>query len=253
VCLSATAMLDGNAAPDLLQGSSTSSRLTNAEVIQLVSGGLSATVIAASIRQTASVAFDLTPAGLIALKKAGVPDAVIAAMQERNGVAAAAVAATPERAPAADTSLPGLARSLEAGAEIRVPVKYNSACQDCKGVKGLYAARPMIAVYMADGTLKLTKTTLTFDGSVGAYDFTVGLDKILLLEDQPEMSSRIHLTVALPSKNGREDKKNYYFYNPAARGMGDPSVEGRGQSIVCTGCDDSLHNFYMLLNNLLNR
>ena len=235
---------------DLGQASPASSRLTNADVIQLVTAGLSDTVVTASIRQAVSVGFDLSPTGLIALKRAGVPDVVVAAMQARNTPASA----LPDKVPVApDNSLSGRARLLEAGAEIRVPVKYNSACFDCKGIARLYAARPMLAVYMADGTLTLTKTTLTFDGSVGAYDFSVTHDKILLLEDQPDMSARVHLTVALPNRKGREDKKDYYFYNPAARGTGDPSVDGRGQSIVCTGCDDSLHNFYKLLNSLLNR
>jgi len=56
-------------------------KLTNDQVIQMVSAGLSEQVIIMSIRQATARAFDLSTAGLIGLKKAGVSDAVIAAMQ----------------------------------------------------------------------------------------------------------------------------------------------------------------------------
>lgn len=72
--------------------SPTSSKMTNDEVIQLVAAGLSEQVIITSIRQAPIKDFDLTPTGLIALKKANVPDAVIVVMQEK---------ATPEQAPSA--------------------------------------------------------------------------------------------------------------------------------------------------------
>jgi len=72
-------------------GSPAASRMTNAEVIELVTAGLSEQVIITAIRQAPTRDFDVTPAGLIALKKAKVPDAVIVAMQEKGA---------PEPAPA---------------------------------------------------------------------------------------------------------------------------------------------------------
>lgn len=69
------------------------STMTNDDVVQLVTAGLSEQVIITSIRQAPTKDFDLTPTGLIALKKASVPDAVIVVMQEK---------ATPERAPSAN-------------------------------------------------------------------------------------------------------------------------------------------------------
>jgi hypothetical protein len=78
--------------------------MTNNEVIQLVSAGLSDQVVATSIRQASNKDFDLSPTGLIALKKAGVSDAVIAAMQESGTAAQAAppnVIPQPPPAPAA--------------------------------------------------------------------------------------------------------------------------------------------------------
>lgn len=61
--------------------SSGSSKMTNADVIQLIAAGLSDQVIIGAIRQASEKDFDLTAAGLIALKKAGVPDPVILFMQ----------------------------------------------------------------------------------------------------------------------------------------------------------------------------
>jgi hypothetical protein len=66
------------------QASLTSPKLTNDEVIQLVTAGLSEQVIITSVRQAPTKDFDLTPTGLIALKKAGVSDAVIIVMQEKG-------------------------------------------------------------------------------------------------------------------------------------------------------------------------
>jgi hypothetical protein len=63
--------------------------MTNDEVIQLVTAGLSEEVIITSIRQASAKAFDLAPTGLIALKKAGVSDAVILAMQSDTAATAA--------------------------------------------------------------------------------------------------------------------------------------------------------------------
>jgi len=57
------------------------STMTNNDVIQMVTASLSEQVITTAIRQAQAKAFDLTPTGLIALKKAQVSDAVILAMQ----------------------------------------------------------------------------------------------------------------------------------------------------------------------------
>lgn len=56
--------------------------LTNDDVIKMVRAKLSSGVILTTI-QTASFDFDLSPAGLIALKEAGVEDTIIQAMQTR--------------------------------------------------------------------------------------------------------------------------------------------------------------------------
>lgn len=65
------------------------SKMTNDDVIKLVTAGLSEKVVTTAIRQAPAKAFDLTPTGLIALKKANVSDAVILAMQDDTPVPAA--------------------------------------------------------------------------------------------------------------------------------------------------------------------
>lgn len=79
------------------QPSKTASKMTNDDVVQLVTAGLSEPVIINSIRQAPTKDFDLSPTALIALKKANVPDAVILVMQEKT---------TPERPPASDAKTP---------------------------------------------------------------------------------------------------------------------------------------------------
>ncbi len=57
------------------------SKMTNTDVIQMFTAGLSEQVVTLSIRQAREKEFDLSPTGLIALKKAGLPDTVILVMQ----------------------------------------------------------------------------------------------------------------------------------------------------------------------------
>ena len=72
--------------------------VTNADVLEMVRGGLSASVVVQSIRSSPSVIFDTSPRALIDLKAAGVPDAVVSAMLARTGQAPPAAPATPPRA-----------------------------------------------------------------------------------------------------------------------------------------------------------
>lgn len=75
--------------------------MTNDDVVKLVAAGLSNQVVATSIGQARSTAFDITPTGLIGLKNARVPDTVIAVMQSR----AASPSSEPKPVPKYDTSL----------------------------------------------------------------------------------------------------------------------------------------------------
>lgn len=64
--------------------SSTEKALTNEDILSLVKVGLGDELIVGKVRQAKTVAFDLSTDGLVALKKAGVPNAVIDAMMKRS-------------------------------------------------------------------------------------------------------------------------------------------------------------------------
>jgi len=68
----------------LAQSSPADAQLKNSDVISMVKAGLSQDVVITAIRQAKRRAFDLSPSGLIALKNARVPDAVIAVMQSTD-------------------------------------------------------------------------------------------------------------------------------------------------------------------------
>ena len=94
------------------------SAMTNADVIQMVSAALSEQVIITSIRQAPAKDFDLTPNGLIALKKAGVSDAVISVMQE--------VSASPKSTSAERDRMPADDREQTINAVLREAVSSQS-------------------------------------------------------------------------------------------------------------------------------
>lgn len=81
------------------------SQMSNADVTRMAVAGLSNQVISTAIRQAPLKKFDLTPAGLINLKKAGVSDAVIAAMQEEDGPTSPVVTAKPQDPPKYNAAL----------------------------------------------------------------------------------------------------------------------------------------------------
>lgn len=103
-------------------------KMTNSDVIDLVKAGLSEQVVFNSIRQAAAKDFDLSAAGLIALKKAGVSDAIIVVMQEKSQQAQAPPAppmqdqsaSTPPQpsSPCADIDYLGVMLAVEGGGQM---------------------------------------------------------------------------------------------------------------------------------------
>ena len=87
------------------QAPAASAKMTNDDVIKMVAAGLSDQVIATSIRQATNKEFDVTPTGLVALKKANVPDAVMVAMLEKGPAPQAPATAEPKSAPKYDANL----------------------------------------------------------------------------------------------------------------------------------------------------
>ena len=113
--------------------------MTNNEVIQLVTAGLSDQVVGTSIRQASHKDFDLTLAGLIALKKAGVSDAVIAVMQESGAPAQAAPTSEARQLPPAQVQPPA------------PPPTPDNGCSDVDfmGVGQIETIRGMLYIYVA--------------------------------------------------------------------------------------------------------
>jgi len=67
------------------QGSGNSIR-SNEDVIKLVEAGLSPAVVANAVRTSRSPEFDVSPAGLVALKRGNVPDSIVMLMQAARAI-----------------------------------------------------------------------------------------------------------------------------------------------------------------------
>jgi hypothetical protein len=132
------------AASTVSTSATTSSKMTNADVIQLVNAGLSELVIANSIRQAPERGFDLSPAGLVALKKAKVSDSLIVVMQSGPVAPAAAPAPAATKPPLYDPSLTRSYAAEKAAAAV--------AATGCSGVElmGIYQSdmRPVSPLIM---------------------------------------------------------------------------------------------------------
>ena len=113
--------------------------LSNGAIVKMVKAGLGETIVIAAIEGAANQRFDLTPGGLIALKSAGVPDAIIAAMQRKAGgsrPAAPAPAST-----SADAAAAAVVRAHEpamvtvtipAGTELHIQIAQTIASDQAK-------------------------------------------------------------------------------------------------------------------------
>ncbi|MHB0972078.1 MAG: hypothetical protein ACYC7A_21885 [Thermoanaerobaculia bacterium] len=126
-------------------GPTAAPKMTNADVIALVAAGLSAEVITKSIGMAASKDFDVTPTGLIALKKDKVPDGVISAMQNSSAQGQSASGSSAKAPSKYDPSLAEPPKSVAAPA----------AQSPCAGVEllGVFKEdmRPMapLIIYLA--------------------------------------------------------------------------------------------------------
>jgi hypothetical protein len=133
--------------------------------------------------------------------------------------------------------------AIEAGQTVTIPVKYVSGAIDSPRHSRIFGG-----LYMADGALKLSKTSFAFEPSVGASRFIVAPDKILTVEEQTD-PSRLHVSVAVTNKKGKEKPQTFYFFSAGAVAGGDiaGAVGGGGAFISCSACDDSMNRAYHLL------
>jgi hypothetical protein len=147
------------------------------------------------------------------------------------------------------TSLDTLSEAVARGEEVALKVKYNTA------VDYPY-------VYLADGLVTVSKTSVSFRPTFGVQGFAVLPEKILDVTNQPQKASwvlgrtamtgvpALHLKVAIKDKKGAKDnKKDFYFVNPGAATVGQ-GPGGTGLSIECNECDDSIDVLYALLQRV---
>jgi CHAT domain-containing protein/Tfp pilus assembly protein PilF len=223
--------------------------MTNADVIQMVGAALSERVIITSIRQAPAKDFDLTPNGLIALKKTGVSDVVISVMQEVSVLpkSTSAERVDPSRpdegstaAPSSDSSpvprttiatgarnLEALSAAFDRGEEVVFKIRYYSSGNLLTGSPG-----------MRDGLVTVSKTAVGFQPTVGTKGFSVSPDKVLdVINEQP---LRVRVKVAIKNTKGdKEDKKEFEFFHPSAF--------VNGFRFYCTECDASIKVLFAFL------
>jgi len=161
----------------------------------------------------------------------------------------------------------GLMSDIEAGKEVSIQIKFrNYQPHDSQYARIYCYAGPecgdpqSVAANLYDAVVKLSKTTFALSGGCRIMrgfrgsedcDFQVPPSKIIVLENQPERASRLHVQVAIKNKKGNKEEKNdYYFYNVGAIATGAQAPGGEGTSFICNGCDDSMDILYALLNKL---
>lgn len=87
----------GSATPPARSTTAKPASMTNADVVNMVAAGLSEQIIIASIRDAKAQSFDVSPNGLIGLKKGGVSDSIIAIMMSPGAAPSANAASTDKR------------------------------------------------------------------------------------------------------------------------------------------------------------
>jgi len=163
-------------------------------------------------------------------------------------------------------SLEILKQAVARGEEVSIPIGFYYLPSESK-YTGFYCYGPEscanpndLALRLLHGVVTVSKSRVAFSGScrinrgfrgLENCDFQVSPEKILVLENQPQWASRIHVQVAIRNKKGdKEDKKSYYFYNAGATAMGAGTLGGAGTSIICNGCDDSMNVMFALLQKV---
>jgi len=124
------------------------STLTNQDIVTMVSGGLSEQVIVTAIQQATKRDFDLSPTGLLDLKKRGVSDSLISEMQR-----AATSSSKPEAAPAPSGSAAPVASPLSQGKRVVVVDAFTQAA----GVELPYDVKQLQAGLVADLKVQIGK------------------------------------------------------------------------------------------------
>ncbi len=141
--------------------------MTNTDVIKMVAAGLSEQIVITSVRSAKSHKFDLTPTGLIGLKKSGLSDAIITAM-----MTAADVAPPASTAGVAESGRPTTAPKAEPPASTGGTLPTDSA-----DVPSVVAAEPGLYYIGDNGIVRIEAKTPyhTRTGSTMVSRLTLGI------------------------------------------------------------------------------
>lgn len=159
--------LAARAQPPAPQEQQAPARVSNQEIVDMIKAGLSAEVVIAKIK-TSATSFDTSPTALQELKAAGVPDSVILAIVQPAGAdvpAPTAAAAAPVEA-AAEVKVPD-------GTEIEIVLQNNASGQDLKvgDVVDFAVVRPVVVggvtVFEKDASARARITTAKKAGRWG--------------------------------------------------------------------------------------
>lgn len=178
------------------------SALTNQDIVKMVQAGLGESVVIATVRTATSTGFDLSPDALIALKKSGVSDAIVAVMIDPKGAAG-----TPSAAGAVAPGLPGVAAPADARARIDSATASPEIPRD-PGIywdKGREDAHNLVAL----------EPTVFSQGKSGGFfgsAMTYGIKKVKWKAVTRGNAANLHINESQPTF--------YFYFESRASGLG---------------------------------
>lgn len=164
--------------------------LTNQDILKMVQAGLGESIVVATIRTAPSTGFDLSPDALIALKKGGVSDAIVALMIDPR--------ATPAAAPA-PVAVPVIGG---ASADTRARVDSATAAPEIAREPGIYWDRGSDGVH----NLMVLEPTVFSQAKSGGFltsALTYGIKKINWKAVARGSAANLHIP---------EQQPTFYFY-----------------------------------------
>ncbi|MEQ1574889.1 MAG: hypothetical protein ABMA15_19760 [Vicinamibacterales bacterium] len=161
--------------------------------MKMVQAGLGEAVVLATVRTAPTTSFDLSPDGLIALKKGGVSDAIVAVMIDPK-----AALAPPTSAAAPVIALPGVTGSLDT----RARIDSATAAPEIPREPGIYWDKGRDSTH----NLVVLEPTVFSQGKTGgmlASAFTYGIAKAKIKAVTRGSAAVLHIT---------ESRPTFYFY-----------------------------------------
>ena len=174
--------------------------LTNQDIVKMVQAGLGESVVIATVRTATSPQFDLSPDALIALKKGGVSDAIVAVMIDPKG------ASTPPASGAAVVTLPGVGTASD-----RARIDSATASPEIPRDPGIYWDRGGDDAH----NLVALEPTVFSQGKSGGFlgsAMTYGIKKVKFKAVTRGSAANLHINESQPTF--------YFYFESKASGLG---------------------------------